>query len=61
MDDETGIWIETEIWIECDRCGKAFGGPGVFEAMRVSGCKILCARCWSALSAARLACPHGVT
>jgi hypothetical protein len=22
------IFLETEVWVECDRCGRAFGGPG---------------------------------
>jgi hypothetical protein len=42
MDDETGIWIE------CYRCGKAFGGSGVIEAVRPFGRENLCNECLAA-------------
>lgn len=25
---------DAEIWIECDRCGRVFGGPGVFAVIQ---------------------------
>jgi hypothetical protein len=36
---------ETEVWIECDRCGRAYGGPGVLEAVRRLGWENVCAEC----------------
>jgi len=35
----------TDIIIECDGCGKAFCGPGVWIVMRKVGRRILCDDC----------------
>jgi hypothetical protein len=36
---------ETEIWIECDSCGKAYGGPDVFRVVQKRGDELLCTKC----------------
>ena len=36
---------ETEIWIECDRCGRAYGGPGVLTVIWKRGREVVCTEC----------------
>ena len=45
IEEEIVAFGETEVWVECDFCGHAFGGPGLDEAIIVLGYVILCADC----------------
>jgi uncharacterized Zn-finger protein len=50
---------QTEVSIECDVCGKAYGGPGVFLAVWRCGSELVCAGCVSrreSVSSARRGC-----
>lgn len=33
MEEEILAFGETEVWVECDLCRRAFGGPGLTEAI----------------------------
>ena len=36
---------ETVLWVECDVCGRAYGGPGVNKAIVAVGRVNVCAEC----------------
>ena len=42
----------TEVWIECDGCGGAFGGPGLAMGITRIGDAMLCTECQRKLTAA---------
>ena len=33
MEEEILAFGETEVWVECDQCGRAFGGPDVNKSV----------------------------
>jgi len=39
------IPVETEVWIECQSCGRAFGGPGIELSVRRYSDGIFCTEC----------------
>ena len=39
------IPMHVEVWIECERCGVAFGGPGLTLAVQRVGDEVLCTKC----------------
>jgi hypothetical protein len=47
-------WAAVSVWIECDRCGRAFGGPGVelsIQSVQIRRRKWnLCTGCQEALN-----------
>ena len=47
MDVETEILVysETALWVECDVCGRAYGGPGVNKAVVAAGQVNVCVNC----------------
>ena len=49
MDVESSIeaFGETEVWVECDLCGRAHGGPGMNRAMVAVGQVNVCVDCLS--------------
>jgi hypothetical protein len=45
MEEEIPIFGETEGWVECDFCGRAFGGPGMSKAILAVGHVNVCLDC----------------
>jgi len=47
MDTEEEILAfgETEVWVECDLCGRGFGGPGLDKAIVVVEHVNACVNC----------------
>ena len=47
MDVETEMLIygETAVWVECDQCGRAYGGPGVRSAVVAIAQGNVCIEC----------------
>jgi hypothetical protein len=45
IEEEILAFGETEVWVECDVCGCAFGGPGVNKAIVAVGHVNVCADC----------------
>jgi hypothetical protein len=37
IEDEILAFGETVVWVECDVCGRAFGGPGLNKAVVAVG------------------------
>ena len=44
-DEEILAFGETAVWVECDLCGRAFGGPGVTKAIAAAGQINVCVEC----------------
>jgi ribosome-binding protein aMBF1 (putative translation factor) len=42
--------MSTEIWIDCDVCGRAFGGPGLHRVMFNRGWGLVCLDCMRKLT-----------
>jgi hypothetical protein len=45
MEEEILYFGETEVWVECDVCGRVFGGPGLNKAIVAEGCTNICVSC----------------
>jgi hypothetical protein len=45
MEEEILAFGETAVWVECDLCGRSFGGPGLTEAIVEVGHVNLCVDC----------------
>ena len=45
IEEEILAFGETEVWVECDLCGHAFGGPGLDKAIVVVGHVNVCVDC----------------
>jgi ribosome-binding protein aMBF1 (putative translation factor) len=45
MDEEILALGETAVWVECDLCGRAFGGPGLTQAIVAAGRMNVCLDC----------------
>jgi hypothetical protein len=45
IEEEMLAFGETALWVECDLCGRAFGGPGVTKAIVPVGNAHVCCHC----------------
>ena len=45
IEEEMLAFGETALWVECDVCGRAFGGPGVKKAIVAVGHVNVCVDC----------------
>jgi hypothetical protein len=45
IEEEILAFGETEVWVECDFCARAFGGPGVAKAIVAIGHVNVCIDC----------------
>jgi hypothetical protein len=45
VEEEIEAFGEAVVWVECDLCGCAFGGPGVNEAIVTVGHVNVCVDC----------------
>jgi len=45
MEEEVLAFGETAVWVECDVCGRAFGGPGMDKAIVAVGHANVCVDC----------------
>ena len=45
MEEEILAFGETALWVECDLCERAFGGPGVKKAIVAVGHVNMCVDC----------------
>jgi len=48
MEEEIVAFGETALWVECDVCGRALGGPGLNKAIVADGYVNVCVNCSSA-------------
>ena len=53
------IPTHVEVWIECDRCGVAYGGPGLTDAVHQVAGGVVCRECLRKLTPTLG--DHGVT
>ncbi len=51
---------ETDVWVECDGCGVAFGGPGLSRVVSRVGKTVLCTGCQRKLTSGNGIPPGGV-
>jgi len=45
VEEEIIVFGETEVWVECDLCGRAFGGPDLNKAIVRVGHVNVCVDC----------------
>ena len=45
IEEEILAFGETEVWVECDLCRRAFGGPGLTKAIVAVGHANVCVDC----------------
>lgn len=45
FEEEIVAFGETAVWVECDFCGRAYGGLGVNKAIVVRGRTNICVEC----------------
>lgn len=45
IEEEIVAFGETALWVECDECGRAFGGPGVNKVIVALGHFTVCVDC----------------
>ena len=45
IEEEILEFGETVVWVECDLCGRAFGGPGLSKAIVAVGRVNVCVEC----------------
>ena len=45
VETEILFYGETAVWIECDQCGRAYGGPGVMSAIAATVQGNICVEC----------------
>jgi ribosome-binding protein aMBF1 (putative translation factor) len=45
IEEEILAFGETALWVECDLCGRAFGGPGLTKAIIGVGHVNVCVDC----------------
>ena len=45
IEEEIAAFAESEIWVECDLCGRAYAGPGLNDVMVARKSDNVCVHC----------------
>jgi ribosomal protein S27E len=51
MEEEMLVFGETQVWVECDLCGTAYGGPRFNKAIVAVGKVNTCSECLREIAA----------